>query len=157
MLQGAAQLLKSHKVTFVIFEIGGLLEPITRWMNTMGYLCFIMSPLEMWPVSPPRNSSDHHLSWWYPHLNNVLESDPQRNQHNNRPKLFWGNGVCGIRNSESLEMLWRMYHSNSEKARRGWHYPPSYDAKGFELPLTSPAAVEAPGHKMHLADAFHLL
>ena len=113
MLQGAARLLENHKVTFVIFEIGEFLEPITRWMDTLGYLCVILSPLEVWPVSPPRNSSDHHPSWWYPHLNNVLESDPQRNQDNNRPKPFWGNGVCGMRNSESLEMLWRMYHSKA--------------------------------------------
>ena len=62
-------------------------------MSELDYACFIISPKVLIPVHPE--------DWWYDHLDTF-----ERN--------WWGNGICGIRGSSSLSMLFRMFHSDND-------------------------------------------
>ena len=93
VLRGAKQLLEEMRITFVIFETytNALTKQVAELMGANGYLCFIISPAMLLPI--------HTEDWWYSHLE--------------KPLSWWGNGVCGIRGSKSLGMLWRMFHSSN--------------------------------------------
>ena len=143
VLKGAQDLLQKNKITFVIFEVDRAIKSITALMASFGYLCFIISAHELWPVSPP--SSSHHPTWWYLHLDQFSKDDASAS--------WWGNCVCGIRGSEALGILWRMYHSTSENARHSWLEPYVDGVNESRIPTT----FEKLGHEMRLADAFPLL
>ena len=93
VLLGAKQLLLQKKIEFVIFETSRnhLLKSTVEFMDSTGYECYIISPRMLVPV--------HAKDWWYQHLKNYTG-------------FWWGNCVCGIRGSQSMAMLWRMYHSD---------------------------------------------
>jgi FkbM family methyltransferase len=93
VLMGAKQLLEEKRITFVVFETytNLLTKQVTELMGANGYLCFIISQAILLPI--------HTEDWWYDHLE--------------KPLSWWGNGVCGIRGSRSLGMLWRMFHSGN--------------------------------------------
>lgn len=93
VLRGAKQLLQEKRITFVVFETytNVLTKQVAELMGANGYLCFIISPAMLLPI--------HTEDWWYSHLE--------------KPLSWWGNGVCGIRGSKSLGMLWRMFHSDN--------------------------------------------
>ncbi len=99
VLRGAVGLLRQRRVTFVVFEVSTEIRRITHLMSSMGYICFILSPLELWPVSPPVNDSARAV-WWYTKLDTLGS--------------WWGNCVCGVHGSVELRILWRMYHSTDE-------------------------------------------
>lgn len=92
VLQGSAHLLQQHRIQFVVWEVGSnaLIRLVADLMDAHGYSCFLLTPNMLVPV--------HTQHWWYARLNATLR--------------WWGNGVCGIRGSRSLAMLWHMFHSD---------------------------------------------
>lgn len=70
------------------------MELISIYMSQHGYQCFLLTKDVLVPVHDP--------DWWYPHMANF--SGP-----------WWGNGLCGVKGSMNMQMLWRMYHSDNLK------------------------------------------
>jgi FkbM family methyltransferase len=95
VLMGAKQLLLKKRVEFIIFETftHALMRQAVEFLDDVGYECYITSPKILAPV--------HTIHWWYPNLNEKLS--------------WWGNCVCAIKQSKSMSMLWRMYHSDDIK------------------------------------------
>jgi FkbM family methyltransferase len=93
VLLGSKHLLKKKRITFVIFETAknSLTRRVAEHMAAYGYLCFLIFPDMLVPL--------HTEDWWYSHMDKEFH--------------WWGNGFCGIRDSKSLEMLWRMFHSHN--------------------------------------------
>ena len=95
VIQGARNLLEEKRIVFVLFEVwtNEYLREIVEFMSELDYACFIISPKVLIPVHPE--------DWWYDHLDTF-----ERN--------WWGNGICGIRGSSSLSMLFRIFHSDND-------------------------------------------
>lgn len=94
VIKGARNLLEQKRIVFVLFEVwnNSNLREIVEFMSEVDYVCFIISPEALIPVHPD--------NWWYDHLTEMEMG-------------WWGNGVCGIRGSRSLSMLFRMFHSDN--------------------------------------------
>jgi len=94
VIRGARNMLAQKRIIFVLFEVwtNASIREIASFMDELNYACFIISPKVLIPVHPK--------NWWYDHLDNELH--------------WWGNGVCGIRDSSSLSMLFRMFHSDND-------------------------------------------
>eukprot|EP00529_Nitzschia_sp_RCC80_P000339 CAMPEP_0113469464 /NCGR_PEP_ID=MMETSP0014_2-20120614/15914_1 /TAXON_ID=2857 /ORGANISM="Nitzschia sp." /LENGTH=379 /DNA_ID=CAMNT_0000361945 /DNA_START=84 /DNA_END=1223 /DNA_ORIENTATION=- /assembly_acc=CAM_ASM_000159 len=90
---GSKNLLLEKRISFIIFETmkNAFVKSIAEFVDPLGYLCFLITRKQLIPVDAK--------TWWYSHMDNFTSS-------------WWGNGVCGIRDSESMKMLWRMYHSD---------------------------------------------
>lgn len=67
-------------------------KQLTTFMSSYDYQCFLITPTILVPI--------HLDKWWYFHMDNFTNS-------------IWANGFCGIKNNASMEMLWRMYHSDN--------------------------------------------
>lgn len=95
-LLGATELLRNKRITFIVFEVwkNGIVKSISQHMASFGYQCFLLTKYTLVPV--------HETDWWYPHLSDFVQQ-------------YWGNGLCGIKGSKDLAMLWRMYHSDDLK------------------------------------------
>ena len=95
-LLGAKELLKNKRVTFIVVEVwnNNFVKSISQHMAQFEYQCFLLTKYALVPV--------HETEWWYPHLSNFT-------------RTYWANGLCGIKNSKDLAMLWRMYHSDNLK------------------------------------------
>jgi len=96
VIKGAGNLLAQKRIVFVLFEVwnNANIRDIVDFMDKRDYACFIISPKMLIPVHPQ--------NWWYDHLNTDIKGN------------WWGNGVCGIRGSSSLSMLFRMFHSDND-------------------------------------------
>ena len=63
-------------------------------MAEYGYQCFMLTKDTLVPV--------HVKDWWYSHMDSFTRG-------------YWGNGLCSIKGSNDMQMLWRMYHSDNLK------------------------------------------
>jgi len=95
-LLGAKELLKNKRITFIVFEVWSniIVKSISQHMAQFEYQCFLLTKYALVPV--------HETDWWYPHLTNFTTQ-------------YWGNGLCAVKDSKDLAMLWRMYHSDDLK------------------------------------------
>eukprot|EP00928_Gymnodinium_smaydae_P088237 TRINITY_DN72348_c0_g1_i1.p1 TRINITY_DN72348_c0_g1~~TRINITY_DN72348_c0_g1_i1.p1 ORF type:complete len:688 (+),score=61.94 TRINITY_DN72348_c0_g1_i1:61-2124(+) len=93
VIKGSSSLLDQKRIIFVLFEVStnARIKEVAEFMRSKGYLCFMLTPKQLVPVDGKR--------WWYSNLEATM--------------LWWGNGFCGIRGSDSLAMFWRMYHSDA--------------------------------------------
>ena len=96
VLLGAKNLLQNKRITFIIFEVWSnhFVKLVARHMAEYGYQCFMLTKDTLVPV--------HETDWWYSHMDNFTRG-------------YWGNGLCGIKGSMDMQMLWRMYHSDNLK------------------------------------------
>lgn len=96
VLLGAKDLLRNKRITFIIFEVWSnqYIKLVAQHMSQYEYQCFLLTKDTLVPV--------HVDDWWYPHMDNFTRG-------------WWGNGLCGIKGNDSLQMLWRMYHSDNLK------------------------------------------
>ncbi len=95
VIKGSSSLLDQKRITFVLFEVwtNRKIKEVAEFMASKDYLCFLFTPKQLVPVDGK--------DWWYENLNE------------DKDEKWWGNGVCGIRGSESMAMFWRMYHSDN--------------------------------------------
>lgn len=96
VLLGATNLLQQKRITFIIFEVwsNNFVKLISKHMSQYDYQCFLLTKDTLVPV--------HESHWWYFHMDNFT-------------RIWWGNGLCGIKGSKDMQMLWRMYHSDNLK------------------------------------------
>lgn len=96
VLLGAKDLLQNKRITFVVFEAwdNRYVKLIAQHMAKFDYHCFLLTQDTLVPV--------HSADWWYPHMDEFKT-------------VWWGNGLCGVKHSKDMQMLWRMYHSDNLK------------------------------------------
>jgi hypothetical protein len=96
VLLGAHDLLHNKRITFVIFEVWSnhFVKLVAQHMAHYGDQCFLLTRDTLVPV--------HETDWWYVHMDSFK-------------RQWWGNGLCGIKGSNDMKMLWRMYHSDNVK------------------------------------------
>ncbi|KAL3766630.1 hypothetical protein ACHAWO_013977 [Cyclotella atomus] len=96
VLLGAKDLLQHKRITFIIFEVwaNANVKLVAQHMAQYDYQCFLLTKDVLVPV--------HVDDWWYPHMDNFTRN-------------WWGNGLCGVKGSDNIMMLWRMYHSDNLK------------------------------------------
>jgi hypothetical protein len=96
VLLGAQDLLHNKLITFVIFEVWSnhFVKLVAQHMAHYGHQCFLLTRDTLVPV--------HETDWWYVHMDSFK-------------RQWWGNGLCGIKGSNDMKMLWRMYHSDNVK------------------------------------------
>jgi FkbM family methyltransferase len=102
VLLGAKDLLFNKRISFIIFEVwtNERIKLVTQHMAQYDYQCFLLSKDVLVPV--------HVDDWWYPHMDNFTQMGGSGGR-------WWGNGLCGVKGSDSMLMLWRMYHSDNSK------------------------------------------
>eukprot|EP00985_Skeletonema_marinoi_P001391 scaffold553_cov129-Skeletonema_marinoi.AAC.11 len=96
VLLGAKDLLRRKRITFIIFEVwtNHFVKLIAQYMMQYDYQCFLLTKDTLVPVQ--------ERDWWYFHMDNFTSG-------------WWGNGLCGIKGSNDMQLLWRMYHSDNLK------------------------------------------